>query len=210
MAELDVTQIRLDVDSLLDGSLTAARATNADNATNANNLKTARKLKTNLASTENTTFDGSSDTNIGVTGTLPVSNGGTGVTTDSELALKLYPIGAIYISYVSTSPAELFGGTWTQITDRFLRAANDTNTGGSDTHSLTSKQMPRHNHRVTGVMLTDAGSTKIPSGNYYAFMQGDRGSDYTGGSDTTQSASNGDSHNNMPAYQDVYVWRRTA
>lgn len=45
-------------------------------------LDTARKLKTNLARTADSTFDGSADqTNIPVTGTLPVGNGGTGKTT---------------------------------------------------------------------------------------------------------------------------------
>ena len=45
-------------------------------------LATARKLKTNLARTADSTFDGSADqTNIPVTGTLPIANGGTGATT---------------------------------------------------------------------------------------------------------------------------------
>lgn len=45
-----------------------------------NDIKfTARKLKTNLGRTADSTFDGSADqTNIPVTGTLPVGNGGTG------------------------------------------------------------------------------------------------------------------------------------
>ena len=48
----------------------------------ANKLTTARKLKTNLARTADSTFDGGSDqTNIPVTGTLPLGNGGTGATT---------------------------------------------------------------------------------------------------------------------------------
>lgn len=45
-------------------------------------LAIARKLKTNLARTADSTFDGSADqTNIPVTGTLPIANGGTGKTT---------------------------------------------------------------------------------------------------------------------------------
>lgn len=48
----------------------------------AQKLFTARKLKTNLARTTDSTFDGSADqTNIPVTGTLPIANGGTGATT---------------------------------------------------------------------------------------------------------------------------------
>lgn len=36
------------------------------------------------------------------------------------------------MSFNSTSPATLFGGTWTQLTGVFLRADTNTNTGGSD------------------------------------------------------------------------------
>lgn len=55
------------------GSLKAGSATK---------LATARSLKTSLSSTSAASFDGSADaTAIGVTGTLPVSNGGTGAAT---------------------------------------------------------------------------------------------------------------------------------
>jgi hypothetical protein len=55
---------------------------------------------------------------------------------------KVYPVGAIYLSTVSTSPATLFGGSWTQIQNRFLVAAGSSygagSTGGSETHTHTS------------------------------------------------------------------------
>ncbi len=35
--------------------------------------------------------------------------------TESEILDKTYPVGAVYISVVTTSPASLFGGTWAQI-----------------------------------------------------------------------------------------------
>lgn len=62
--------------------------------------------------------------------------------------LAAYPVGAIYISTVSTSPASLFGGTWEQIRGRFLLAADDTYTAGSSggeaAHALTVNEMPPH------------------------------------------------------------------
>ena len=38
--------------------------------------------------------------------------------------LKAHPVGSIYMSTESTSPTDLFGGTWEQITDTFLWCAS--------------------------------------------------------------------------------------
>lgn len=38
----------------------------------------------------------------------------------AEIMLTIYPVGSVYISMNSTSPASLFGGEWTQINGRFL------------------------------------------------------------------------------------------
>lgn len=39
-------------------------------------------------------------------------------------ALKAYPVGSIHIRYDTQNPANIFGGTWTQITARVLRAGS--------------------------------------------------------------------------------------
>ena len=57
---------------------------NSDNSTAANKLKTPRTIQTNLSVNSSVTFDGSTDVKPGVTGTLPVTNGGTGLTTIPE------------------------------------------------------------------------------------------------------------------------------
>ena len=66
----------------------------------------------------------------------------------------IYPVGSIYMSVASTSPATLFGGTWVQIEDTFLLAAGTNHTagdtGGEETHTLTTQEMPTHNHTFTG------------------------------------------------------------
>lgn len=47
----------------------------------------------------------------------------------------VYPIGSIYCSMESTTPATLFGGTWTQVTSRFLYGSTvGKTTAGSATH----------------------------------------------------------------------------
>ena len=64
----------------------------------------------------------------------------------TTIADLVYPVGSIYMSVNSTSPATLFGGTWTQIQDTFLLAAGSTYaagaTGGEATHTLTENEMP--------------------------------------------------------------------
>lgn len=66
----------------------------------------------------------------------------------------VYPVGSLYWSSKSTNPSELFGGTWTQIKDRFVLACGDTYnttgaTGGASTVTLSVGNMPSHNHTFT-------------------------------------------------------------
>lgn len=71
-----------------------------------------------------------------------------------QVLQAVYPVGSIYCSYGSTSPATLFGfGSWTKIEGRFLLGANATyglgSTGGSATVTLTVNQIPAHNHSAS-------------------------------------------------------------
>lgn len=59
----------------------AASAAAADSAASATKLAAARSFNVNLASTTAASFDGSNNATLGVTGTLPIANGGTGATT---------------------------------------------------------------------------------------------------------------------------------
>ena len=49
----------------------------------------------------------------------------------------IYPVGSIYMSVNNTNPSNLFGGTWTQLKDRFLLGAGSTYTNGSTGGSAT-------------------------------------------------------------------------
>lgn len=120
----------------------------------------------------------------------------------------LHPVGSIYQSTDSTSPADLFGGTWEQVKDVFLLAAGDSHaagsTGGEETHTLTKAEIPDHAHtlKYTGQSVTEGVNAirlyQAASNQYNA---------YSGG----QSSDCGDqAHNNMPPYLAVYTWRRTA
>ena len=54
------------------------------NADSADKLRVAKSIQTNLASTSSAYFNGSKDITPGVTGTLPIANGGTGATTAAK------------------------------------------------------------------------------------------------------------------------------
>ena len=77
---------------------------------------------------------------------MPLWNG-------APLLNLVYPVGSIYWSSNNTNPASLFGGTWTQIKDKFILAAGDSYsngaTGGAATVTLTVSNMPSHSHSFT-------------------------------------------------------------
>lgn len=115
----------------------------------------------------------------------------------------IMPVGYIYVSTVSTSPATLYGGTWTQIKDTFLLTAGDIytagDTGGEAEHTLTIDEMPAHTH-------TQAMAESNASSANYARM-GYQSEVFRG---ATGSTGGGQAHNNMPPYLVVYAWVRTA
>lgn len=142
--------------------------------------------------------------------------------TKSEIVNLIYPVGAVYISLSSTSPATLFGGTWEKISGRFLlatgtcaansdsyfgsiKAPNTWNpglgsTGGEDYHTLTTSEMPQHSHQIPYGYGTAGNGT---GNSYYTYLYG--------GTDTwTHQTGSGTRHNNMPPYLAVNMWKRTA
>ena len=118
----------------------------------------------------------------------------------------IYPVGAIYMSVSSTSPATLFGGTWSALTDRFLIGAGSAytakTTGGETTHTLTVAEMPSHRHGAS-------------EGQFHAYT-GTNGADTVSGGTNFKSiqytayVGDGGAHNNMPPYLAVYMWKRIA
>lgn len=89
--------------------------------------------------------------------------------TKKKIVDMIYPVGSIYMSVNQVSPSSLFGGTWVQIKDRFLLGVGDTygvseTTGGStsvkytpvgsnEPCTLTTAQIPSHNHTFTGIAV---------------------------------------------------------
>ena len=115
----------------------------------------------------------------------------------------------------STNPGTLFGGTWEQIQGRFLLGMSGSypagSTGGEAKHTLTTSEMPSHKHAATRARDAD----DIPdnyggSGAAYGFVAGDSNKGNAGYVYNTSATGGGQSHNNMPPYLAVYIWKRTA
>lgn len=118
----------------------------------------------------------------------------------------IYPIGSIYFSVNTISPATLFGGTWKQITDdaylKFVTTDGGSLGGTSSDHKIPISSMPKHRH-YNQPPHSDYGSS---SGLYgvASNVNGSGGnvnfySDYTGGGEAY-----------YPYYLGVYGWIRTA
>lgn len=148
----------------------------------------------------------------------------------SNIMLRFYPIGSIYISTTSTNPGTVFGGTWQRIEDTFLLAAGSTHeageTGGEETHTLSTNELPGHTHqfeaifRTRGTTYNDSqiiwqgtnvtvtkSTTKGDGLQQISGMVNEYAAQIHGDTSLTGS---GLAHNNMPPYLAVYVWKRTA
>lgn len=144
---------------------------------------------------------------------------------------KIYPVGSIYMSTVSTNPATLFGfGTWEAMpAGRVLLAQgksswgttyNAGSTGGEATHQLTVGELPQHTH-------TASTNTTGSHAHTYRTFYGTTGYGPDGSSDREKTINTGSSgnhthtvtinntgsnqaHNNLQPYIAVYIWKRTA
>ena len=144
---------------------------------------------------------------------------------------KIYPVGSIYISTVSTNPATLFGfGTWEAMpAGRVLLAQgksswgttyNAGSTGGEATHQLTVGELPQHTHtastNTTGEHthnIIGAGAIGTGIGLLYGIPNGGTYISSNAGNHSHVVAVNNTSsnipHNNMMPYINVYIWKRT-
>ncbi len=136
--------------------------------------------------------------------------------TPADLAaiyLAAHPVGSLYVSFDKTSPAELYGGAWEQIKDRFLLAAGDAynadSTGGaasvtSGGTAISVAQMPAHSHGVDGIQWPGPGDQPGWTG----WGEGPNVRTTT----TSKITGGGQPHTHtvatMPPYIVAYVWRR--
>lgn len=146
-----------------------------------------------------------------------------------------YPIGAVYISVNPINPKEFFGGEWEQIKDRFLLSCGETyvagQIGGEASHVLQDYEIPKHKHQIDLSETSDLtaglrGVCTWQSGGATGRLNVAKELDASGtgvgerhwttlsfnfnhGHNVTcQDFGLGMSHNNMPPYLAVYMWKR--
>jgi hypothetical protein len=163
-----------------------------------------------------------------VTGTLPLANGGTGVTTLAALGNLFHPVGCIYTSTSSTNPGTSLGfGTWVAFGAGRVMIGAGTGGGGTYTAGATGgskdASLVSHTHTFTGTALP-AHTHDYVRGNASVFIQGAIGgtgltNQFTSqvgsvsggtpaGTNSTEGVTATDA--NLQPYIVVYMWERTA
>lgn len=126
-----------------------------------------------------------------------------------------------WVSPDPTSPAELFGGTWEQIKDRFILAAGDTyaagSTGGSPTHThdVSGNAAIGVQNVITAYDSSGANmSEQFPYGLYAHTHENDSIFDSNNGAYSTikcvKTKGSANEQSNIPPYVAIYVWQRIA
>ena len=136
----------------------------------------------------------------------------------------IYPVGSIYMSVNNVSPNVFFGGEWEQIKDTFLLAAGTAyragDAGGEATHTLIANELPElsgtaifrdiineTSNPIRGATGIFSRTTSTWDGSHSAFSTELKDSGYTNNI-LNINIGGGASHNNMPPYLAVYMWKR--
>ena len=135
-----------------------------------------------------------------------------------------FPIGFVYLSSVSTSPANIYGGQWTELDDgRFLRPNGSWNsTGGTTSHNheipivMDSPSYDRNQIRIyswrNGEFLPSYGVSSYVSGRLGNWIYVNSSTNQVGGNSNADAGSNmlSSTSTHIPSYRTVYCWYRTA
>ena len=141
---------------------------------------------------------------------------GKGIKPDVGYLDMVYPVGAVYLSTVSTSPASLFGGSWERITGYYLRAGDNAGTAGAESFTIASNNLPAHSHSISNGAAFAAssagaclafGAVSANSGKLYnTWNTYTQANPATGTGTGTANAA----ISYRPTYKNLYVWERTA
>lgn len=128
----------------------------------------------------------------------------------------VYPVGSVFISNNSVSPADFIGGTWTKLDDdTFVCCGTPDTTGGANSVTLTVNQMPSHGHTIWWSSVKEDGTiqdlywdgkglAKAPNTTW-------GGKVYSGDSNNPIYQNGGDKpFDNRPKYRAFNIYFRTA
>jgi len=192
----------------LTGTPTAPTAATATNSTQIATTAFTQAQKASMALTGTPTAPtataGTNSTQLATTAFVTAAT-----PTAATINALAYPVGSVYTSIVSTSPATLLGvGTWAAfgagrvlLGDGGGYSAGDTGGATTDSHTLTVAEMPSHVHGYTGTQGNGDPDGSADSGgqNYVRASE----LDYEGGGAAH-------THDIMQPYVVVYFWKRTA
>lgn len=139
-----------------------------------------------------------------------------------------YPVGSIYLSVNSTSPASIVGGSWAQVQGGCLAAtgytgyANAGEFGGY--FNIAVSNLPAHAHRLSnnsneyfcGIKSINAVSGKITTSDagtptdYIFGSHINSGGDWSDLLQPSTTANVGEGQAFYPRHYALYVWKRTA
>ncbi len=130
--------------------------------------------------------------------------------------VQAFPIGAVFISVVSTDPSSLLGyGTWSAFGAGKVLVGLDSGdadfdtaeeTGGEKEHTLTIAEMPSHNHPEDG---TYTYSSRV----WYGPGADTNGAGTGSATNTTLGIipqGGGGAHNNLAPYIVCFFWKRVS
>lgn len=134
---------------------------------------------------------------------------------------KIFPVGAVYITYDKKNPGTFLGGTWEQFGQGRTLVGEGTgndgstsmsftsnSTGGEYYHTLSFSEMPAHGHEIgiwgtSGALKTDAWEFMTIQGSYYSDNKS-----HNVNSIHTNASGSGTPHANIQPYLVVFFWRR--
>ncbi|WP_026385462.1 phage baseplate protein [Acidaminococcus intestini] len=157
----------------------------------------------------------------------------------TKAKLDAHPVGSYYFSDKSTSPADLFGGTWEALPAGYTLIAQGSGTDdfgsfnyvagtkyGERMHKLTTDEMPSHGHRIAlakgGFPQTEPQSILYNAGQSNNSINGtftdrkvsgyyaDGNHGYYFQSEFIEHTGGDAAHNNLQPSVGAYGWRRTA
>lgn len=135
---------------------------------------------------------------------------------------KIFPVGAVYITYDNNNPGNFLGGTWERFGQGRTLVGEGTgndgstsmsftsnSTGGEYYHTLSFSEMPAHGHEIgiwgtSGTLKTDAWEFMTIQGSHYSDNKS-----HNVNSIHTNASGSGTPHANIQPYLVVFFWRRT-